>query len=125
MRPRALSPRLGLRRAVGKVRARLPLDGPSTWDRIWKTLKRDEPFVYIRAITKSGQTVLGTVGRGSWAALSPQPRDLYIEQVLRPVRSPQGRRRPPTHRAHIIETGDESWRFRHGLARQRGRRGRR
>ncbi len=26
-----------------------------------------------------------------------------------------------THRAHIIETGSESWRFRHGLARQKGR----
>jgi hypothetical protein len=88
---KALSRReFGLRWALGKVRARLPLDGPSTWDRIWKTLKRDEPFVYIRVITKGGQTVLGTVGRGSWAALSPQPRDLYIEQVLRPVRSPQG-----------------------------------
>lgn len=81
---------LALRWALRKIGARLPLDGPSTWDRIWKTLKRDEPFVYVRVITKSGQTVLGTVGRGSWAALSPQPRDLYIEQVLRPVRSPQG-----------------------------------
>ena len=27
-----------------------------------------------------------------------------------------------THRAHIIETGSESWRFRHGLGRQRSRR---
>jgi DNA replication protein DnaC len=26
-----------------------------------------------------------------------------------------------THRAHIIDTGTESWRFRHGLQRQRGR----
>jgi len=24
---------------------------------------------------------------------------------------------PVTHRAHIIDTGSESWRFRHGLAR--------
>lgn len=79
-----------LRWALGKIRARLPLDGPTTWDRIWKTLKRDEPFVYVRVITKSGQTVHGTVGRRSWATLSPQPRDLYIEQVLRPVRSPHG-----------------------------------
>ena len=23
-----------------------------------------------------------------------------------------------THKAHIIETGEESWRFRHGLARR-------
>ena len=28
-----------------------------------------------------------------------------------------------THRAHIIETGEESWRFRHGLARTTKRRG--
>ena len=27
-----------------------------------------------------------------------------------------------THRAHIIETGSESWRFRHGLGRGRSRR---
>jgi hypothetical protein len=24
-----------------------------------------------------------------------------------------------THKAHIVETGTESWRFRHGLARRR------
>ena len=30
-----------------------------------------------------------------------------------------------THRAHIIETGTESWRFRHGLERQRKGRGKR
>lgn len=78
--------RWGLR----KLRARLPLDGPTTWDRIWKSLKRDEPFVYVRVVTKSGQTVLGTIGRASRAALSPQPRDLYVEQVLRPVQSPTG-----------------------------------
>lgn len=28
-----------------------------------------------------------------------------------------------THRAHIIETGSESWRFKHGLARSNRRRG--
>ena len=28
-----------------------------------------------------------------------------------------------THRAHIIETGEESWRFRHGLARTTKKRG--
>ena len=28
-----------------------------------------------------------------------------------------------THRAHIIETGSESWRFKHGLARSKRRRG--
>jgi DNA replication protein DnaC len=25
-----------------------------------------------------------------------------------------------THKAHIIETGNESWRFHHGLARRKG-----
>jgi hypothetical protein len=75
---------------LDKIRARIPLDGPTTWDRIWNTLKRDEPFVYVHVLTKNGQSVLGTIGRASRAALSPQPRDLYIEQVLRPVRSPEG-----------------------------------
>jgi hypothetical protein len=28
-----------------------------------------------------------------------------------------------THRAHIIETGSESWRFKHGLAHSKRRRG--
>jgi hypothetical protein len=77
--------------ALRKVRARVPLDGPSIWDLIWKTLKRDEPFVYVRVNTTSGQSVMGTMGQASRAALSPQPRDLYIEQVLRPVRSPEGK----------------------------------
>jgi DNA replication protein DnaC len=29
-----------------------------------------------------------------------------------------------THRAHIIESGTESWRFKHGLARSKRRAGR-
>lgn len=44
---------VGLRWGLRKIRARLPLDGPSTWDRIWKTLKRDEPFVHVRVMTNA------------------------------------------------------------------------
>jgi DNA replication protein DnaC len=48
---------------------------------------------------------------GEWTKVFPDPR--LAKAVVDRV----------THKAHIIETGAESWRFRHGLARQkRGRR---
>jgi hypothetical protein len=80
----------GRRWLLETVRARMPFDGPTTWDRVWKTLQRDEPYLYVRVVTRDGQTVVGTIGRKSRAAVSPQPRDLYIEEVLRPVRNPRG-----------------------------------
>jgi DNA replication protein DnaC len=47
---------------------------------------------------------------GEWTKVFPDPR--LAKAVVDRI----------THRAHIIETGTESWRFRHGLARKRGRR---
>ena len=47
---------------------------------------------------------------GEWTKVFPDPR--LAKAVVDRI----------THRAHIIETGSESWRFRHGL--QRSRRGR-
>jgi DNA replication protein DnaC len=44
---------------------------------------------------------------GEWTKVFPDPR--LAKAVVDRL----------THRAHIIETGSESWRFRHGLARQR------
>ena len=79
-----------LRLLLSRIRARILPEGPTTWDRIWNTLGREEPFVYVRVVTKNGQSVLGTVGGVSLAAPSPHPRDLYIQRVLRPVRSPEG-----------------------------------
>jgi len=46
---------------------------------------------------------------GEWGKVFPDPR--LAKAVVDRV----------THKAHIIETGAESWRFRHGLARSKGR----
>jgi DNA replication protein DnaC len=49
---------------------------------------------------------------GEWTKVFPDPR--LAKAVVDRL----------THRAHIIETGSESWRFKHGLARNKRRRGR-
>jgi DNA replication protein DnaC len=46
---------------------------------------------------------------GEWTKVFPDPR--LAKAVVDRI----------THRAHIIETGSESWRFRHGLKRKRGK----
>ncbi len=46
-----------------------------------------------------------------WAKVFPDPR--LAKAVVDRL----------THRARIIETGSESWRFKHGLARNKRRRG--
>ncbi len=71
------------RKLLDVMALRLLQDGPSTWDRTWKHLRRSEPFVYIRVQTKSGAEIVGTVADQSRIAVSPQPRDLYVEEVLR------------------------------------------
>jgi len=63
--------------------ARLLHEGPTTWDRTWRQIRRSEPYVYVRVRTRSGQEVIGTMTDRSRVALTPQPRDLYIDQVLR------------------------------------------
>jgi hypothetical protein len=63
--------------------ARLLHEGPTTWDRAWRHLRRTQEYAYVRVTTKSGQEIVGTMTDRSRIALSPQPRDLYIEQVLR------------------------------------------
>ena len=65
------------------IALRLLQEGPSTWDRTWKHLRRSEPFVYVRVRTKSGAEIVATVADRSRIAVSPQPRDLYVEEVLR------------------------------------------
>jgi hypothetical protein len=47
---------------------------------------------------------------GEWTKVFPDPR--LAKAVVDRI----------THKAHIIDTGTESWRFRHGLERQRGKR---
>jgi hypothetical protein len=72
-------------KALDVMSARLLHEGPSTWDRAWRHLRRTEDYVYVRVVTKGGREIIGTMTDRSRIALSPQPRDLYIEQVLRPA----------------------------------------
>lgn len=71
------------RRALVSLSGRLLHDGPTTWDRTWKQIRRSQPYVYARIITKSGREIVGLAAETSRVAVSPQPHDLYIEQVLR------------------------------------------
>lgn len=71
------------RKCLVAMSARLLHDGPTTWDRTWKQIRRTEPYVFIRVTTRGGREIVGTVADASRIAVSPQPRDLYIEQTLR------------------------------------------
>ena len=73
---------------------RLLHDGPTTWDRTWKQIRRGQPFVFVRITTKGGREIVGLAAEGSRVAASPQPRDVYIEQVWRA--GPDGRFYPTT-----------------------------
>jgi hypothetical protein len=65
------------------VTARLLPDGPTTWDRTWNQIRRTEPSVLVRVTTKGGREIVGAVAGASRVALSPQPRDLYIQKTVR------------------------------------------
>jgi Family of unknown function (DUF6338) len=69
--------------ALMSLSTRLLHEGPTTWDRTWKQIRRTQPYVFARITTKGGREIVGAVAAGSCVAVSPQPRDLYVEQVLR------------------------------------------
>lgn len=71
------------RRLLKTLNGRLLHEGPTTWDRTWRRLRRTEPYAYARIMTTGGREIVGRVADGSRVALSPQPRDLYLEEVLR------------------------------------------
>jgi hypothetical protein len=71
------------RSVIGLLSSRLLHEGPTTWDRTWRRLRRAEPFVYVLITTKGGRQIVGLLGDASRVALSPQPHDLFIQQVLR------------------------------------------
>ena len=62
---------------------RLLHEGPTTWDRTWKQIRRTQPYVFTRITTKGGREIIGTVTDRARVAASPQPRDVYLEQVWR------------------------------------------
>jgi len=84
---------------------RLLHDGPTTWDRTWKQIRRGQPYVYARITTKSGRELVGLVAEGSRVAVSPQPRDIYIEQVLRA--GPDGSYYPTAYGLGAFVAGNE------------------
>jgi hypothetical protein len=96
-------------RVLEALSARLLTDGPSTWDRSWREIRRIAArrvgYVYVRIRTKSGNVIVGAVGRESRVALSPQPRDLYVEQVLR--ETPSGEYYPTVNGLGVLVAGDE------------------
>lgn len=62
---------------------RLLHEGPTTWDRTWTQVRRAQPYVFTRITTRGGREVIGTVAGHSRIAASPQPHDVYLEQVWR------------------------------------------
>jgi Family of unknown function (DUF6338) len=71
------------RKVLGVLSARLLHEGPTTWDRTWRHLRRTEPYVFVRVTTKSGQELIGAMSNRSRVALTPQPRDIYINEIHR------------------------------------------
>jgi len=69
-------------------------------------------FQVISERNERGSLILTTnLPFGEWTKVFPDPR--MAKAVVDRI----------THRAHIIETGNESWRFRHGLERRAKKRG--
>jgi Family of unknown function (DUF6338) len=81
--PKELFGRRLRRNCLVGLSARLLHDGPTTWDRTWKQIRRTQPYVFVRVTTRGGREIVGTVADASRIAVSPQPRDLYIQQTLR------------------------------------------
>jgi len=71
------------RRGLKALSSRLLHEGPTTWDRTWRRLRRTEPYAYARVTTTGGREIIGVIADGSRVALSPQPRDVYLQEVLR------------------------------------------
>jgi hypothetical protein len=74
----------------------------------------------VQVTTKSGQVIVGTMADQSRIALSPQPRDLFIEQVLR--RGEDGVFYPTAHGLGAFVAGPEiesvEWVSHRGLIRR-------
>jgi hypothetical protein len=106
--------------ALEVMGGRLLPDGPTTWDRVWRHLRRTQDYVYVRVTTKSGQEIVGTMTNRSRIALSPQPHDLYIEQILR--QAEDGQYYPTAYGLGAFVSGQEidvlEWASSEGLTRK-------
>lgn len=93
------------RRALGALSARFLHEGPTTWDRTWSRLRRTQPYAYAHVTTTGGREIVGVVANESRVALSPQPRDLYLEQVLR--QADNGNYYPTVYGLGVFVAGSE------------------
>jgi hypothetical protein len=93
------------RRVLKALSGRFLYEGPTTWDRTWRRLRRTEPYAYARVMTTGGREIIGLVAEGSRVALSPQPRDLYLEEVLR--QAEDGYYYPTAYGLGAFISGDE------------------
>jgi hypothetical protein len=91
--------------ALMSLSTRLLHEGPTTWDRTWKQIRRTQPYVFARITTKGGREIVGAVADGSRVAASPQPRDIYVEQVLR--QDEDGKLRPTAFGLGAFVAGSE------------------
>jgi hypothetical protein len=66
-----------------KLAARLLPDDPTAWESAWNQVRRNDRYVFVRVTTKGGRELVGVISDDSKIALSPRPRDIYIEQILR------------------------------------------
>lgn len=55
---------------------------PTVWDQAWNDIRRLGAAL-ARVRTTTGNEVVGTVERGAWIGLSPEPRDVYLRRVYR------------------------------------------
>jgi hypothetical protein len=93
------------RRLLKALSGRLLHEGPTIWDRTWRRLRRTEPYFYARIMTTGGREITGLVADGSRVALSPQPRDVYLEEVLR--QAEDGNYYPTAYGLGAFIAGDE------------------
>jgi Family of unknown function (DUF6338) len=59
------------------------VDGPTLWDDIWEEMNASVGSYYVRIRMKSGQEIVGGFDKGSWASMSPHPRELYLGKVYK------------------------------------------
>jgi len=71
------------RRMIEVVVRRLLRQGPTVWDRTWPEVRRADEVLAVRVTMKSGQELVGLISQRANAGMSPSPRDVYVERVLR------------------------------------------
>jgi hypothetical protein len=85
-------------------------NGPTLWDDIWDDVGRVAPLV-LRVTTTTGREIVGAVESGTWAANSPQPRELFLRRVYRQSNSGVWEADPDSKGMFFHESAIESIEF--------------